>query len=198
MSHPGAGEANRPDAAVDSDELCTLALSAARLGARTASDAQAEIRRQGGARTTKSSETDLVTEADRATERVIRDALLDARPGDGFLGEESVSEWTDDPRGDADDRVVWVVDPIDGTTNYVYGQPDWGISVAATRGGCSLVGVVIAPRLDLEYVATLGGGATRNGERLVVAQSPPLSQALVATGFGYDPGRRGQATGRAG
>ena len=157
MSHPGAGEANRPDAAVDSDELCTLALSAARLGARTASDAQAEIRRQGGARTTKSSETDLVTEADRATERVIRDALLDARPGDGFLGEESVSEWTDDPRGDADDRVVWVVDPIDGTTNYVYGQPDWGISVAATRGGRSLVGVVIAPRLDLEYVATLGG-----------------------------------------
>ena len=64
--------------------------------------------------------------------------------------------------------------------------------MAATRGGRSLVGVVIAPRLDLEYVATLGGGATRNGERLVVAQSPPLSQALVATGFGYDPGRRGR------
>ena len=192
MSHPGAGEANRPDAAVDSDELCTLALSPARLGARTATDAQAEIRRQGGARTTKSSETDLVTEADRATERVIRDALLDARPGDGFLGEESVSEWTDDPRGDADDRVVWVVDPIDGTTNYVYGQPDWGISVAATRGGRSLVGVVIAARLDLEYAAPPGGGATRNGERPVVAESPPLSQALVATGFGYDPGRRGR------
>ena len=140
-----------------------------------------EYAAKAGARTTKSSETDLATEADRATERVVRDALLDARPGDGFLGEESVSEWTDDPRGDADDRVVWVVDPIDGTTNYVYGQPDWGISVAATRGGRSLVGVVITPRLDLEYVATLGGGATRNGERLGVAESPPLRQAPGAT-----------------
>ena len=177
-------------------ELRNLALAAARLGARTASDAQTEMRRRSDARTTKSSDTDLVTEADRAAERAIRDALLGARPGDGFLGEESAPEGADDQHDANDpddaDRVVWVVDPIDGTTNYVYGQPDWAVSVAATSGGRSLVGVVIAPRLDLEYAATLGGGATRNGSRLTVADPPPLARALIATGFGYDPGRRGR------
>ena len=177
------------------NELCDLALEAARLGARSASQAQADIRSRSGARTTKSSATDLVTEADRATEQVIRHALLDARPDDAFLGEESVSEWagigTDDTSADPE-RVVWVVDPIDGTTNYVYGQPDWAVSVAATRGGHSMVGVVIAPTLDLEYVARLGGGATRNGRPLAVADPPALDRALIATGFGYDPDRRGR------
>ena len=180
------------------DELRTVALTAALLGAHTASEAQADIRARGDSRTTKSSATDLVTEADRATEQVIRDALVEARPGDAFLGEESVSDWSGVSDGENHstntdtDRVVWVVDPIDGTTNYVYGQPDWAVSVAATRNGQSLVGVVVAPDLDLEYVATLGGGATRNGRTLVVADPPPLDRALIATGFGYDPGRRGR------
>ncbi|MCB1028846.1 MAG: inositol monophosphatase [Microthrixaceae bacterium] len=169
--------------------LAGVALRAARIGAEVAANAQDGVRGDGSTRATKSSDTDLVTVADRAAEDAIRRELTGHRPDDRFLGEESASSHPADAPGD-DDSLLWVVDPIDGTTNYVYGQPDWAVSVAATRGGVTVAAAVVAPRLGAEYVASLGGGATRNGAPLAVDVPPPMSRALVATGFGYDAGRR--------
>ena len=132
---------------------------------------------------TKSSPTDVVTEADRACEELIRERLLGPRPGDGFIGEES--EDTSSSSG-----VVWIVDPIDGTVNYLYGLPQHAVSIAASVDGVVVAGVVLAPAAGLEYAATLGGGAHRNGvpipRRGTTRPLPPISQTLVATGFGYD------------
>ena len=140
---------------------------------------------------TKSSPTDIVTEADRACEQLIRDRLLGSRPGDGFIGEES-----DDTSSSS--GVVWIVDPIDGTVNYLYGLPQHAVSIAAAVDGEVVAGIVFAPVPGLEYAVTLGGGAHRNGvpipRRGTARPLPPLSQSLVATGFGYEPGlRRHQA-----
>ncbi len=146
---------------------------------------------------TKTSAVDIVTEADRACEELILDRLLRARPDDGFLGEEG-----DDVAGTS--GVTWVVDPIDGTVNYLYGLPHYAVSIAATQAdGQVVAGVVRCPVLDVEYAATLGGGATLNGVRLQVPDpvrgTPPLAQALVATGFSYEAGvreRQGRAVAR--
>ena len=141
---------------------------------------------------TKTSAVDIVTEADRACEELILQRVLRARPDDGFLGEEG-----DDVTGTS--GVTWVVDPIDGTVNYLYGLPHYAVSIAASRAdGQILAGVVRSPDLDVEYAATLGGGATRNGVPLRVPDhvsghvpghvsgTPPLAQTLVATGFSYE------------
>ena len=125
----------------------------------------------------------MVTEADRRSERLIRDRLLGARPGDAFIGEEG---------GDAGGTsgVRWIVDPIDGTVNYLYGLPEYCVSIAAAEGDEVVVGVVHSPVPGLEYAATLAGGATRNGVPLEVPAGgrtfPPVDQALVGTGFGYE------------
>jgi myo-inositol-1(or 4)-monophosphatase len=133
---------------------------------------------------TKSSAVDIVTEADRTCEELIRRRLLGARPEDGFVGEESVGE----EGGNVPSRsgVTWIVDPIDGTVNYLYGLPHYAVSIAAERDGQVVAGVVRSPDPDVEYAATLGGGATRNGVPLKVRSTPPLAQALVATGFSYE------------
>ena len=133
---------------------------------------------------TKSSPTDVVTEADRTCEELIRKRLLGARPEDGFIGEESAGV----EGGDIASRsgVTWIVDPIDGTVNYLYGLPQYAVSIAAARDGQVVAGVVHGPDLEEEYVATLGGGATRNGVPLQVRSTPPLAQALVSTGFSYE------------
>jgi myo-inositol-1(or 4)-monophosphatase len=141
---------------------------------------------------TKSSPIDIVTEADRTCEELIRTRLLGARPEDGFVGEEGA---------DIASRsgVTWVVDPIDGTVNYLYGLPQYAVSIAAERDGQVVAGVVRSPVPDLEYAATLGGGATRNGAPLTVRGTPPLEQALVTTGFSYESAvraRQGQAVAR--
>ncbi len=132
---------------------------------------------------TKSSPTDVVTQADRACEQLIRDRLLGSRPDDGFIGEES-----DDTSSSS--GVVWIVDPIDGTVNYLYGLPQHAVSIAAAVDGVVVAGVVLAPAAGLEYAATLGGGAQRNGvllpRRGTARPLPPISQTLVATGFGYE------------
>lgn len=130
-------------------DLAEVALSVARVGAEVAAASQAEVRADTAARFTKSSDTDLVTRADRAAEDAIRQALLVARPTDRFLGEESATAQAGGLADGSD--ILWVVDPIDGTTNYVYGQPDWAVSVAATRHGASLAAAVVAPILGLEY-----------------------------------------------
>ena len=132
----------------------------------------------------KSSATDHVTDMDRAAEAVIRRIIAEHRPGDAIVGEEEGGSAGDDS------RVTWWIDPIDGTTNYVYDHPGYNVSVGATVGGVGVVGVVADPTHARTYSASLGAGASCNGERLALRDPPPLERMLVATGFGYDPRRR--------
>ena len=163
--------------APDTDaDLLALALETA----REAGQLVVSMRASGVAvADTKSSPIDIVTEADRACEDLIRERLLGRRPDDGFLGEEG-----DDIVGTS--GVRWIVDPIDGTVNYLYGLPHYAVSIAAARDDEVVAGVVLSPRAGLEYAATRGGGATCNGEPLHVRPTPALDQTLVATGFGYE------------
>ena len=132
---------------------------------------------------TKSSPTDVVTEMDRATEELIRDRLLAARPDDALLGEEGGGI-------EGTSGVRWVVDPIDGTVNYLYGGPDWGVAVAAEVDGVIVASAVAVPVRGQMFDAVLGGGARLGGRPLNAPEAVPLEQALVATGFGYSADRR--------
>jgi myo-inositol-1(or 4)-monophosphatase len=137
---------------------------------------------------TKSSEIDIVTRADQSAEALVKERLLGARPEDGMVGEEG-----DDLRSTS--GVVWIVDPIDGTVNYLYGLPHFAVSIAAEVDGEVVAGVVVAPALALEYVATLGGGATCNGRPIRPRPTVPLGERLVGTGFSYEqPARAREAT----
>jgi len=127
---------------------------------------------------TKSSPDDVVTDADRAVEELIRERLLAARPDDGFLGEEGAA------RSSAS-GVTWVVDPIDGTVNFLYGLPQYAVSVAASREGEVVAGVVVNVAGGEVFTATLGGGATCDGRPLRVRDVVPLERRLVGTGFNY-------------
>jgi myo-inositol-1(or 4)-monophosphatase len=140
---------------------------------------------------TKSSPEDVVTHADREAEALIRRRLAELRPQDGFLGEESGAE-----RGTS--GLTWVVDPIDGTVNFLYGIPNWAVSIAVVEGEPdpvtwrALAGCVFAPASDEVFTATAGGGAFLNGDPLKANGGSDLSQALVATGFAYSAERRGK------
>ncbi len=125
----------------------------------------------------------MVTAVDREVERLIVEGILAARPGDGILGEEGA-----DVEGSSGYR--WLIDPIDGTTNYLYGHPGFAVSIACELDGEAIVGVVNDPLHGDVFTATLAGGATRNGEPIRCSQETDLAKALVATGFGYDPARR--------
>jgi myo-inositol-1(or 4)-monophosphatase len=162
---------------VDRAVLLELALDVAREAAEL-------IRRERAAgvevAATKSSLTDIVTRVDRESEQLIRTRLLDARPGDGFLGEEG-------GRADSDSGVRWIVDPIDGTVNFLYGLPQYAVSIAAEVDGAVRAGVVLNVPTRVTYWATSGGGAFRDGVPLSVRGPAPLSQRLVITGFNYEP-----------
>lgn len=156
--------------------------------AREAGDLLLSYRMRSDLRTsTKTSATDPVSEADHAAERLISDRVSAARPDDGMLGEE-----------DADNRVGtsglrWVVDPLDGTVNYLYGIPQWCVSIAVEAADGPVAGVVHDPSRGETFSARRGGGATLNGTPLSVTSPTALSASLVATGFGYEPAvRRGQ------
>lgn len=140
-------------------------------------------RRTGATSRTKTSSTDLVTEVDVWAEHAITAALTAARPDDGVLGEEGADRPTRS-------GITWIIDPIDGTTNFVYDHPGFSVSIAARTGDHGLVGVVVDPLLDEAYWATDGGGAFRNGEPIRVSTVPDLAHTLVATGFGYHGERR--------
>ena len=181
MADPSAGPPRRGDG-WSPEDLLALAVTAAEEAGRLASDR----RRQGpvSVAATKSSLTDVVTEVDREAEELLRKVLLGARPGDSWLGEETGS--TDGSRESATDgAVTWVVDPIDGTVNYLYGLPGWAVSVAAQRSGETLVAAVVVPTTGETFTAIRGRGADLAGERLRVSDCTDLSQALVATGFAY-------------
>lgn len=136
---------------------------------------------------TKSTATDVVTAADRAVERHAVAALRAARPQDAMLGEEYGAATAAAPGHGA---VRWLIDPIDGTVNYLYGLPQYAFSLAAEVDGVVVVGVVYNPVTGDEWTAIRGGGAYRDGRRLTGSPATELSQALIATGFGYDAARR--------
>lgn len=133
---------------------------------------------------TKSSAVDVVTEADRASEALIRDRLLRARPDDEVLGEEA-------GRSAGTSGVRWIVDPIDGTVNFLYGLPQYAVSIAAEEDGVVVAGVVVNVATGVEYTAELGHGAHRDGHPLRVRGTVPVAERLVLTGFGYDAELRG-------
>jgi myo-inositol-1(or 4)-monophosphatase len=135
------------------------------------------------ASTTKSSPTDHVTDADRASERLIVEGIRRARPDDAILGEEGTSQ-------PGTSGLRWVIDPLDGTTNFVYGLPAYGVSIAVERDGVALAGVVVDAARAETFSATAGGGAWSAGVRLRCNHIDDLSLALVGTGFSYDAARR--------
>jgi myo-inositol-1(or 4)-monophosphatase len=161
------------------DELALLAV------ARDAADAAAvELRQRFGENArgvrSKSSPTDLVSDADLAAEQAIRAVLAERRPGDSILAEEGGET--------AGGELRWVVDPLDGTINYLFGFPAYAVSIACEDASGTIAGVVLDPSRDERFEATRSGSSTLNGE---VFESPgradSLGVAMVATGFGYNP-----------
>lgn len=176
-----------------SAELAGIAVDVARQAADLVRDRRA---REVRVADTKTSSTDVVTEADRASEHLIRSLIAERRPDDAVLGEEG-----DDRPGTS--GVRWVVDPIDGTVNFLYGIRQYAVSIAAERDGRTVAGVVLNVAGGTEFVAhrTPEGTAvaTRDGEPITVNGPTPLQQRLVATGFSYDPAvraRQAQSWGR--
>lgn len=170
------------------DELlalaCRLSVDAGTLAAEGRRlDIESGRNRTAMTAATKSSLTDVVTRHDRAAEAAIVDGLRLARPDDTIVGEEGA-----DHVGTS--AVTWFVDPIDGTTNFLYGLPLWSTSVGASDGDGTVVGAVFVPVTHDLFAAARGHGATRNGVPIVASAEQQLSLALVATGFGYDPERR--------
>jgi len=162
--------------------LAELAAGVAREAGELAADGQEGI----GVLATKSTPTDVVTAMDRSSEELIRKRLLSARPGDAVLGEEGGEEAGAGGAG----RVRWIVDPIDGTVNYLYGREEWAVSIAAEVEERVVAGAVAVPRRGQVYTAVLGGGSFLDGRPLQAPEAPSLDFALIATGFGYDPRRR--------
>lgn len=168
----------------DSDDpaaLLAVAVEVARAGSRLAR----RMRERGVDQVaTKTTDTDIVTAADREVERRMVEMIRRRRPHDAILGEELGAS------GDQRARVRWVMDPIDGTANYLYGLPWYAVSVAAEVEGVAVAGVVRNAATDDEWTAVIGQGAWRNGRRLTGSPRTQLSQALVATGFSYLRNRR--------
>jgi myo-inositol-1(or 4)-monophosphatase len=161
-------------------ELAELAASLAREAGEVIVDMRDDAMATAS---TKSSATDLVTDADREAEALIVAGILRARPDDGIRGEEGTRSAGSSP-------VVWHIDPIDGTTNYVYGIPAYSVSIAAEVDGVVVAGAVFAPFTGSLYQAVLGGGAYRNNVALTGSSANNLAVSLVATGFGYEATRR--------
>jgi myo-inositol-1(or 4)-monophosphatase len=166
------------------DEIALLRATAVAVATQVG-DLVARMRAAGSEQVdTKSSATDVVTAADTAAERLARQLLAGWRPGDPVLGEEE--------GGDEASRggLCWVVDPIDGTVNYLYGLPWYAVSVAVQRDGTSLAGAVAQPADGRLWSAGLGQGAECDGVRLQVSDAQELELSLLGTGFSYRPERR--------
>ncbi len=172
---PDTGRVTPPDPA----DLLALAVDLARSAGALALSMHADLGRSD----TKSTPTDVVTAADRASEALLVEGIRSVRPGDGVLGEEGASD-------EGTTGVRWVIDPIDGTVNYLYGLPQWAVSIGVEVDGRTEVGVVYDPSKDELFTAVRGGGAALDDRPLHCNQVTELAQALVATGFGYDAQRR--------
>jgi myo-inositol-1(or 4)-monophosphatase len=196
-----------PDARSDADELLALAIEAARM----AGGLLAERARHGFERevASKSTPTDLVSEADVSSQRAIRELVRERRPDDGFVGEEEGESET------GSSGLRWVVDPLDGTVNFLFAIPQWSVSVAVRDAAGTIAGAVFDPNRDELFYATREGPARIDGprgaielahragadvshERLTGEDAGPggedLASAMVATGLAYDADvRRAQA-----
>lgn len=160
----------------------TLRDLAVEVAQEVAPELRARAGRTGGIRT-KSSDTDFVSAADHWSEEQIVVRLNEARPSDEIVSEEG--SWISGTSG-----IRWVVDPIDGTTNFLYGHPGFSVSIGAEIETEPVAGVVLDLLLDETFAAARGTGVTRNGRPIMVSLQTNLSRALVATGFGYHSERR--------
>ena len=133
----------------------------------------------------KSSTTDLVSDADREAERAIRELLEAERPDDGLLAEEG-------SHAEARSGRRWIVDPLDGTINFLYGFPAWAVSIALEDAEGLALGVIHSPLHEETFTAVRGEGARLDGRVLAVNDRRELAGALVATGFSYEPDRRAE------
>jgi myo-inositol-1(or 4)-monophosphatase len=160
-------------------DLLELAESAARAAGNEL------LRRYGRVEglSTKSSQTDPVSDADRASEALLTRLLLAERPGDGILGEEGTNR-------PSNTGITWVIDPLDGTVNYLYGLGSWAVSVAADDADGTLIGVVHDPLTKRAFTGIRGVGAWLDGKPIRVNDRVPVDRALLATGFSYDASRR--------
>lgn len=166
-------------AAPDAHELRDLCVEAARSATALVLD-----RRQGEPATeAKTSGSDLVTTVDRAAEALIVETILGHRPDDGILGEEGTSR-------PGTSGVRWIIDPIDGTTNFVLGHPGYSVSIAAEFGDRVVAGAVADPVHGDLYEAVIDGGARCNDQPMRVRVTERLERAIVATGFSYLAHRR--------
>jgi myo-inositol-1(or 4)-monophosphatase len=177
----GAGEAGDPRLAADVDaaELLSLAVEAAHASGRLLRERfSSGDERQVRAKTTP---TDLVSEADLESQRGIRGLLLARRPHDGFLGEEEGVDTSERGSG-----LRWVVDPLDGTVNFLFGIPQWCVSVAVEDRAGTVVGAIYDPMREETFTAIRGDAPLLNDVPLQRSQCHQLDTAMVATGFSYD------------
>ena len=181
MTEPTGPERNHDDTMAGRAALGALAERLARASGKLAADG----RRRGLQHVeTKSTTTDMVTEYDRASEALIVETLARERPGDGVLGEEGTS-FT------GTSGVSWVIDPIDGTTNFLYDLAGWSVSVAAAdASGTTVAGAVYLPVTDEMFTAVRGAGARLDGRPIAASDRAQLSTALVGVGFSYLVDRR--------
>lgn len=161
-------------------DLLDVAVEAARRAGEVLLD---DFRRPASGLGTKSSPTDLVSDADKRSEELIRTILARRRPGDGFIGEEG---------GDVSGTsgIEWVVDPLDGTINFLYGRAEWSVSIAAEDPDGALIGVIHDPNADETFTAVRGRGAWLDDVAIRVNDCDEPSQALIGTGFAYVAGVR--------
>ena len=131
----------------------------------------------------KTTPTDLVSEADFAAERLIRTRLEEARPGDAVLGEEGGDQG---PEGVEASGLRWVVDPLDGTINFLFGIAQWGVSIGCEDADGALAGVIHDPMRGETFAASRSGAPTLEGSPVEGSRSEELASSLVATGFAYD------------
>lgn len=163
------------------DVLLDVAVSVAREAASLALSSRPSAIRDVG---TKTSATDVVTAADVAVEQLVRARLAELRPGEPVYGEETGGVAAEPG------QVCWVVDPIDGTVNYLYGLPWYAVSLAAQVDGESVAAAVLEPETGREWTALRGAGSWRDGVTLRVSDATRLEMSLIATGFAYRAERR--------
>lgn len=131
----------------------------------------------------KSTAIDIATQMDKASEKYIVESLLAIRPGDGIIGEEGATR-------ESTSGITWVIDPVDGTVNYLYGIPGWNVSIGVKDKNGVIAGVVHAPSINSTFSAIRGEGAFHNSQSIKCNDPVPLNRALIGTGFAYDVARR--------
>ena len=170
------------EASIDLHKLLTLAISVSNEAASLLASRPSNFDIHQ-----KSSAVDFATQMDHASEKLIVERILAARPHDGIIGEEGAQR-------QSTSGITWVIDPLDGTVNYFYDLPGWNVSIAAKDGDGVLVGVVNAPSINSLWTATRGGGAFKNGAPIRATNPVTLDRALLGTGFSYSVETRvGQA-----